>query len=183
MIRHSRLPLPDNLYAVCYTLDGFYGAKKSPEKILALKEELNTAKKEIEKHCQENDALKCEAIAIRAEAEVKINELKRSAAEQIALIKFGLERFSNDDDAIKFYTGFPTYTHLKSFFEFARQKAQYMTYCYASGGRESRPESRCMQLIDELFMFLIRLRLGLFEQDIADRFQLHMSTVSRKIIT
>ena len=38
----------------------------SEEQILALKEELNTAKKEIEKHCQENDALKCEAIAIRA---------------------------------------------------------------------------------------------------------------------
>lgn len=29
-----------------------------------------------------------------------------------------------------------------------------------------------MQLIDELFMFLVRLKLGLFEKDLAHRFQI-----------
>ncbi|CAC5392187.1 unnamed protein product [Mytilus coruscus] len=40
-----------------------------------------------------------------------------------------------------------------------------------------------MVLIDELFMFLCRLKCGLFEQDLACRFNVHVSTVSRKLIT
>lgn len=58
-----------------------------------------------------------------------------------------------------------------------------MTYCYASGERGSRPGARSMLLIDEMFMFLVRLKLGLFEQDLAHRFQIHLSTVSRKLNT
>lgn len=58
-----------------------------------------------------------------------------------------------------------------------------MTNCYASGERESRPCARSMLLIDEMFMFLVRLKLGLFEQDLAHRFQIHLSTVSRKLNT
>ena len=58
-----------------------------------------------------------------------------------------------------------------------------MTYCYASGERENRPASRNMLLIDEMFMFLVRLKLGLFEQDLADRFEIHISSVSRKLVT
>ena len=41
----------------------------------------------------------------------------------------------------------------------------------------------CMKLIDELFLFLCRIRLGLHEEDLADRFRCSVSTVSRKIIT
>ena len=40
-----------------------------------------------------------------------------------------------------------------------------------------------MKLIDGMFLFLVRLKLGLFEQDLAHRFQIHMSSVSRKITT
>ena len=58
-----------------------------------------------------------------------------------------------------------------------------MTYCYASGILENRPNIRAMHLIDELFMFLVRIKLGLFQQDLAHRFNLHISSVSRKITT
>ena len=37
-----------------------------------------------------------------------------------------------------------------------------MTYCYASGEREGRLASRDMLLVDELFVFLVHLKLGLF---------------------
>ena len=40
-----------------------------------------------------------------------------------------------------------------------------------------------MQLIDELFLFCVRLKLGLFELDLAQRFDLHVSSVSRKVTT
>lgn len=40
-----------------------------------------------------------------------------------------------------------------------------------------------MQLIDELFLFCVRLKLGLFELDLAQSFELHVASVSRKITT
>ena len=97
--------------------------------------------------------------------------------------KFGLQRFSTDNDSIKFYTGFPTYQHLYRFYQFVEPSAQRMTYVYSAGVQGSRPSARTMLLIDELFLFLVRVRLGLFEQDLAHRFQIHISSVSRKITT
>ena len=42
---------------------------------------------------------------------------------------------------------------------------------------------RNMLLIDKLFMFLCRVKCGFLEQDLAVRFNCHISTVSRKIST
>ena len=42
---------------------------------------------------------------------------------------------------------------------------------------------RNMLLIDELFMFLCRLKAGLLEQDLSVRFNCSVSTISRKIVT
>ena len=40
-----------------------------------------------------------------------------------------------------------------------------------------------MLLIDELFLFFVIMKLALFEQDLAQRFNIHISSVSRKITT
>ena len=95
----------------------------------------------------------------------------------MALNKFGMERFGTDNDSIKFYTGFPSYAHIQFFFQFVQPSAKMMTYCHASGGRESRPASGNVLLLDEVFMFLVCLKLGLFEQDLAHRFLIHRSSV------
>ena len=58
-----------------------------------------------------------------------------------------------------------------------------MTYCYATGVQENRPNIQAMPLIDELFLFLVRIRLGLFQQDLDHRFNIHILSVSRKITT
>ena len=42
---------------------------------------------------------------------------------------------------------------------------------------------RKMRLIDEYFMVFMRLRLGLLERDLAERFRVSVSTVSRVLIT
>ena len=129
-------------------------------------------------------AVQAELAAARRDASAAQEELmrqKEQAAAELAIYKFGLERFSTDNDAIKFYTGFCTYNHFKFFYNFARPSAETTTYCYATGILQNRPNVRAMQLIDELFMFLVRIKLGLFQQDLAHRFNLHMSTVSRKL--
>jgi len=52
---------------------------------------------------------------VKAQAQSDIDKYRQCAVEQLALSKFGLQRFSSDD-SIKFYTGFPTYKHLTLFF-------------------------------------------------------------------
>lgn len=99
--------------------------------------------------------------------------------------RFGMERFSKDNALVRFYTGFPTYDHdhFKLFFELVKPTAETMVYVYASRIGTNRPGVRKMQLKDELFLFCVRLKLGLFELDLAQRFGLHVSSVSRKITT
>ena len=124
-----------------------------------------------------------EADSALLQAQQELKRQKELAAQELALSRFGLERFSTNDDLIKFYTGFCSYKHLTMFYNFAEPTAAKMTYCYASGVLDSRPNCRVMLLIDELFLFLVRMKLGLFEQDLAQRFNIHISSVSRKITT
>lgn len=88
----------------------------------------------------------------------------------------------NSEVVNKFYTGFPSYHHLVTFYEFAKPCAETMQYCYTSSPF-TRPGGRTMALIDKLFLFLVRIRLGLFQQDLAHWFNVHESTVSRKVVT
>lgn len=59
---------------------------------------------------------------------------------------------------------------------------QSSTVCDTTADPPRRP-NRCLPLIDELFLFLVYLSLGLKERDLADRFNIHQSTVSRIIRT
>lgn len=153
------------------------------EKLEALRLELFQKEQELEKSKQETASVLEEMKEFKAQAQRELENAKRTAAEQLAIYKFGLERFSSDNDSIRFYTGFISYQHIKFFYDIIKPSAERMTYCYATGERESRPKARNMQVIDEMFMFLVRLRLGIFEQDLAHRFQIHISTVSRKLAT
>ncbi|PFX26455.1 hypothetical protein AWC38_SpisGene8869 [Stylophora pistillata] len=116
--------------------------------------------------------LKEAAAATKESSEAKIQELEAN----LKISRFGLERFSKDNALVRFYTGFPTYDHFKLFFELVKPTAETMVYVYASGIGANRPGVRKMQLIDELFLFCVRLKLGLFELDFAQRFSLHVSS-------
>lgn len=103
-------------------------------------------------------------------------------------LKFGLQRFAGSDDDIRFYTGFPNYTTLVSFYEFLLPAAKELNY-WGSDNKENRGiedkhgPSRKLLPIDELFMLLYRLRCDALEKDIADRFEISSSTASRTLIT
>ena len=164
-------------------IEGDAEASESQDQLKALKSELLQKTQELENSKRETAAALQEARAFKVQAEKDLDSAKEAAAMELAVYKFGLERFSTDNDSIKFYTGFISYEHIKFFYELIKPTADRMTYCYATGERGSRSGARNMQVIDELFMFLVRLRLGLFEQDLAFRFQIHISSVSRKITT
>ncbi|XP_062578055.1 uncharacterized protein LOC134239942 [Saccostrea cucullata] len=123
--------------------------------------------------------------------EQKESEIKRKNEEfsdlqqKYHLERFGVTRFSFDDDLIEFYTGFPSYKVFSIFFSALRPIASRMKSVYYNSVDDvnirGRPKS--MDPIDELFMFLCRLKCGFLTEDLAVRFNIHASTVSRKIIT
>ena len=104
---------------------------------------------------------------------------------RLKIERFGLTRFSNDDNLILFYTGFSSYLMFMAFFNNIKPTAQNMQSAYykSSDTFNLSGRKRGMLLIDELFMFLCRLKAGLLEQDLSVRFNCSVSTISRKIIT
>lgn len=104
---------------------------------------------------------------------------------RLEMERFGLERFGNDDNNIAFYTGFTSYKALIVFFKWIEPTAQnaHSPYYAPSDTVSLAGRPRCMPLIDEMFMFLCKLRVGLLEQDLSTRFNCSIPTVSRKFLT
>ena len=117
----------------------------------------------------------------------EITSLKEEVAalkEELNNQSFQLENVKDDDSKMLFYTGFQSYRAFESFFHFVGPAVNMLRYSDKSSDdpvKKGRP--RILNPSEELFMTLIRLRLGLMEQDIAFRFVVSQSTVSRIVIT
>ncbi|XP_076835893.1 uncharacterized protein LOC143481680 [Brachyhypopomus gauderio] len=101
--------------------------------------------------------------------------------------RFGIHRFAGSDSDIRFYTRFASYDLLMRFWALIEPCLPSMvSVTQAKRGTFAEPSStvtRNLQPIDEMFMFLNYLALGLKQHDLADRFRVHQSTVSRVITT
>ena len=111
----------------------------------------------------------------------EVEQLKRTRVE-----RFGLRRFMGSDNDIRFYTGLPTYKILLCLFNFIAPLLSHLHLLRTDRKHTTMPTThahtprpRALQPIDELFMVLVRLRLASPEQDLAHRFDISMSTVSR----
>jgi hypothetical protein len=81
------------------------------------------------------------------------------------------------NDSFSFYTGIPNAKVFKALFDEMDDAPQFTTTRGNSDGRtESVGRPRSLRLIDEFFMVLMRLRLGLLLQDLADRFCISKAT-------
>lgn len=105
--------------------------------------------------------------------------------------KFCLQRFGSDPSLIIFYTGFKDYPTLYAVFTALKPTARTMIrwgQVQRNRGRATRVKgdvfrNECLPLIDHFFLFLCRVRVGLFEQDLAVRFSISQSSVSRILST
>ena len=118
----------------------------------------------------------------REEMKSKYKKLK----EELKVERFGVARFRYDDEAFKFYTGFENIQFFRNFFDVLQPAANNMQSCYyqhaeALNSMAGRP--RCMLLVDELFMLMCWMHLGLEEMDLAVQFHCSVATVNRKLIT
>ena len=96
---------------------------------------------------------------------------------------------------IQFYTGFTSYKLLKACFDFLGPAVENLNYwgqgkdvetnndTLDGSDKSSKGRHRTLCPIDEFFLIMIRLRLGLLERDLAYRFGISQSTVSRILIT
>uniref|UniRef100_A0A1X7U0F5 Transposase Helix-turn-helix domain-containing protein n=1 Tax=Amphimedon queenslandica TaxID=400682 RepID=A0A1X7U0F5_AMPQE len=94
----------------------------------------------------------------------------------------GIEAFINDDSAIHFYTLFPTYAHIMICYNFLGDAVHHIIYPGSSVDPSAKTRMKSQQANspqNEFFLTLCCLRCGLMEQDLAYRFQISQSTVSR----
>ena len=92
--------------------------------------------------------------------------------QEVDKLKFGLKRFAGSDNDIWFYTGFPNYNTIISFYNFFLPAATQLNYWGSDNAvnqEEKHGPQRKVQPIDELFMLLYWLRCDPLEKDLADR--------------
>ena len=124
-------------------------------------------------------------------AQSKIVELEEMIA-KLKISRFGIARFTASDVQIKFFTGFPSYALLEGFFRACQPTALKMIR-WSQFLRQQRGETSSMRisekhnenlpLFDQLFLFLHKLRLGNKDDELAEKFDVGPSTVSRITIT
>lgn len=112
---------------------------------------------------------------------------------------FTLEKIKDDPQAIKFYTGFPNYESLLSVYKYLEPKLCRIHYWTGPSSLKKdvgnlnyqtsknnflKPgRKRSLSLLDEFFLVLLRLKVGLYVADIADRFNISASHVSKIFTT
>ena len=125
----------------------------------------------------------------------KVNELKEYI-EKLQAPQFSLEKIKDDDFAVRFYTGFPNFSSLFAVFEYFKPKFEHVHYWQGpkSGNkkdlfyqshtiREKPGPKRKLPLINEFFLVLVRLKVGLFLGDLSDRFCISTGLLSKLFTT
>ena len=120
---------------------------------------LDVARREIERH--EERIVQLQANVMSLEEEVKI----------LSTQHFFLKRFEGSDSDIQFYTGLSSYPVFMCLYRYLEPLLCHLHLCRcdikSTSTQTFKSRTRALQPIDELFLVLIRLRLGLLEQDLA----------------
>jgi len=78
------------------------------------------------------------------------------------------DAFKDDDQKVNFYTGLPSFQILMVIFNFVSPHVKH-----------GSSTTHALSKFEEFIAMLMKLRLGLFDQDLAYRFGVHQSTISR----
>lgn len=124
------------------------------------------------------------------EARATIQKFEMSSSKNY----FSISDVSASDNLIKMYTGLPSYALFQWVLNEVKPHAINMKYyrgnnhsCsdkqYQVCGHERPGQTRILSLEDELFLTLMKLRLNLNQHDLAVRFNISQTTVSRIIST
>ena len=130
-------------------------------------EEENVEREAVQSGDDEVQQLKKELLKTRSELDVVKAELARTA-EELRTSRYDEVGFKENNDKVLYYTGLPTWEILLVLFTFLQK--------HLPVGR------RVLSPFQQLLMTLMRLRLNLPSHDVAYRFGVHQSTVSRTFL-
>jgi len=102
--------------------------------------------------------------------------------------RWNADKISGSDATTKFYTGLPSFSVFMWLYQLLAPKTSRMTYWTGESSTSTVNKSRCsnaqyLRPIDQLLAVLMRNKLGLFVQDVADRFGISPSTFSKYYTT
>ena len=147
------------------------------ERLLQVEAELFSTKQELAKTSNELSQVKSELLAandqlavVKAELTEEKNVNARLMSENSSLSKrvVSEQSLSEDDKMVKYYTGLPSFDLLNAIYELVIADVPTNLFSGCS----------CSPL-QQLLIVLMKLRLNLGDQDLAYRFGIHQSTVSR----
>ena len=140
----------------------------------------------------------CESSALVSTTDKKISEKscqttfdkemsEKSCQTDCLVTAFRIEQIANDNKLVHFYTGFENYEKLMICYKFLGPCVNQLSHWKKGVGErdllETRGAPRLLTPLNEFFLVLCRMRLGLLEQDLAFRFGISQPTVSRICIT
>ncbi|XP_016112059.1 uncharacterized protein [Sinocyclocheilus grahami] len=99
----------------------------------------------------------------------EIEDLRKQLEQAKVNSRFGLQRFAGSDEDIRFYTRFATYKHMMAFWEQIEPSTHRMIRVTSSKvTRETGlyVKTRALPAIDEFFLFMMHLALGLKQKDL-----------------
>ena len=125
------------------------------------------------------------------------NKHLSKTVDELLANQFGITKFMGEDSDINFYTGFPNYQTLLACYSFlnpggngenivyitsANNESEFPAFPTNEINQGNKP-SRRRKLSTLFFILLIRMRLGLFELDLAHRLRVHVSRIKRICIS
>ena len=142
-------------------------------------------------HCQFVQELEESMKTLRSKLSaslLKTNDLIQQLQQEKNRKEFSLDCFKNEDKKIRFYTGFVSFGMFLAYFNFLSASAKQMrTWQGKQTSMDKRttekpgPKSK-LSLLDQFFLTMVRLRLGLSVENLAHHFGVNPSTVSRTFI-
>lgn len=145
-------------------------------------------------YCPREDCMEVEGSIINAVEvmQMKIDELQTKLAQVQSTYEkslFRLENVCHNDELVKFYTGFSDFQTLTAFYEEVLESdAKVMRQWEGKNSKDDYDDIKAgrackLPLLEQFFLTLVRLNLGLLELDLANRFNISKSSVSRIIST
>lgn len=96
---------------------------------------------------------------------------------------FRVEDIAHDDNLVRLYTGFSSYVILLAFFEFLGPSVHELNYWGSKVGERKRNRPTKLNPLNQLCLTLMKLKLNSPVQDLAFRFMVSKSLVSKYVIT
>ena len=109
----------------------------------------------------------------------QVEYLKRELTQVKTKPKFDIDEYKDNDDDVAFFTGFPNYDTMVFCFDLLKDKAANMSRKDYNPNNRKPGSTRKLTLWQEFTLVLMRLRLGLLEKDLSERFRVSVSIVSK----